>query len=374
MELVIFTVILLLNQVQIKFSTNLNLMNNSKIIVVGGAGFVGSNLVKILLNDHPDVQVTVVDNLLSSEKENLPLEDKRLTFWQDSITNDAILEKIDDSFDYIFHLSTFHGNQSSIADPLRDHENNTLTTLKLMNHTKDFRNLKKFVYSAAGCSAAKKTYDTAEATGEDAPLSLVQDSPYSISKVIGEFYAVYFHKQHNLLTVRARFQNVYGPGEVLGAGEWRGTEHTVWRNVTPNFIYKSLNGEKLPLFNGGDASRDFIYVEDICRGLIACALHGTPGDVYNIASGNEVTIKEWAEMICEFTGNKGGVELLPKRTWDTSGKRFGSTEKAEKELGFRAKMPLREGLNLTVEWTKANLSRIEKSIAKHVEKMNQLNG
>jgi len=374
MGLVIFTVILLLNQVQVKFRTNLNYMNNCKVIVVGGAGFVGSNLVKILLNDHPDVQVTVVDNLLSSEKENLPLEDKRLTFWQDSITNDAILEKIDDSFDYIFHLSTFHGNQSSIADPLRDHENNTLTTLKLMNHTKDFRNLKKLVYSAAGCSAAKKTYDTAEATGEDAPLSLVQDSPYSISKVIGEFYAVYFHKQHNLPTVRARFQNVYGPGEVLGAGEWRGTEHTVWRNVTPNFIYKSLNGEKLPLFNGGDASRDFIYVEDICRGLIACALYGTPGDVYNIASGNEVTIKEWAEMICEFTGNKGGVELLPKRTWDTSGKRFGSTEKSEKELGFKAKMPLREGLKITVEWTKANLSRIEKSIAKHVEKMNQLNG
>lgn len=349
-------------------------MKNSKVIVVGGAGFVGSNLVKILLNDYPNIQVTVVDNLLSSEKENLPMEDKRLTFWQDSITNDAILNKIDDSFDYIFHLSTFHGNQSSIADPLRDHENNTLTTLKLMNHTKDFKNLKKLVYSAAGCSAAKKTYDTAEATGEDAPLSLVQDSPYSISKVIGEFYAVYFHKQHNLPTVRARFQNVYGPGEVLGAGQWRGTEHTVWRNVTPNFIYKSLNGEKLPLFNGGDASRDFIYVEDICRGLIACAFHGTPGDVYNIASGNEVTIKEWAEMICEFTGNNGGVELLPKRTWDTSGKRFGSTEKAEKELGFRAKMPLREGLKLTVEWTKANRSRIEKSIAKHVEKMNQLNG
>lgn len=349
-------------------------MNNSKILVVGGAGFVGSNLVKLILNENKDVQITVVDNLLSAEKENLPLYDSRLTFWQHSITEDFILLKIDDTYDYIFHLSTFHGNQSSIHDPLKDHENNTLTTLKLMNHVKDFKSLKKLVYSAAGCSAAKKTYDNAEATSEDAAISLVQDSPYSISKVLGEFYSVYFHKQHNLPTVRARFQNVYGPGEILGAGEWRGTEHTVWRNVTPNFIYKSLNGEKLPLFNAGDASRDFIYVEDICRGLIACALRGTPGDVYNIASGNEITIKEWAELICEYTGNLGGVELLPKRIWDTSGKRFGSTEKSELELGFKAKMPLKEGLRNTVEWTKANLELIEKTIAKHAHKMKELNG
>lgn len=342
--------------------------DTQKIIVVGGAGFVGSNLVKMILNENNSVQITVVDNLLSSEKTNLP-EDSRLTFKHGSITEDEILNGIKDDVDYIFHLSTFHGNQSSIYDPLKDHENNTLTTLKLMNHVKDFSNLKKLVYSAAGCSSAKKTYDEAEATTEDAPISLVQDSPYSISKVVGEFYAVYFNKQHNVPTVRARFQNVYGPGEILGAGEWRGTIHTVWRNVTPNFIYKSLKGEKLPLFNGGDASRDFIYVEDICKGLIACALKGRPGEAYNLASGGEVTIREWAEMICEYTGNHGGVELLPKRDWDTSGKRFGSTEKAEKELDFKASVPLAEGLQRTVNWTKSNLSFIQSMMDKHSEKM-----
>jgi nucleoside-diphosphate-sugar epimerase len=73
------------------------------------------------------------------------------------------------------------------------------------------------------------------------------DSPYSISKIVGEFYMVYYHDQHNLPTVRARFQNVYGPGEILGAGKWRGTPATVWRNVTPTFIYKALKGEPLPL-------------------------------------------------------------------------------------------------------------------------------
>lgn len=338
--------------------------NKSIVLVVGGAGFVGSNLTKMILNENKDVNVWVVDNLLSAERDNLP-EDPRLKFILGSIADDKILAHLDDTFDYVFHLSTFHGNQSSIHDPIKDHENNTLTTLKIMNHMKDFKNLKKMVYSAAGCSAAKKTYEDAEATTEEAALSVVQDSPYSISKVIGEYYAVYFNKQHKLPTVRARFQNVYGPGEVLGAGDWRGTVHTVWRNVTPTFIYKSIKGEKLPLHNGGDASRDFIYVDDICRGLIACALKGTTGDVYNIASGNEVSIKEWAELICEHTGNIGGVELLPKRDWDTSGKRFGSTEKAEKELGFVAKVHYKDGVKTTIEWTKQNLARIEKTIAKH---------
>jgi UDP-glucose 4-epimerase len=345
--------------------------NNSIILVVGGAGFVGSNLTKMLLNEGSSKKIIVVDNLLSSEKFNLP-KDPKLDFIQGSITEDAILTSIGTNIDFIFHLSTFHGNQSSIEDPLRDHENNTLTTLKLMNFFKESGQLKKLVYSAAGCSAAKKTYDGAEATTEEAPISLTQDSPYSISKVIGEFYSVYYHKQHNLPTVRARFQNVFGPGEILGAGQWRGTEHTVWRNVTPNFIYKSLKGEKLPLFNGGDASRDFIYVDDICRGLIACALKGVPGDVYNIASGNEVTIKEWAELICEHTGNRGGVELLPKRNWDTSGKRFGSTDKSKNELEFESRVHYKDGLLKTIEWTKENMEKIEMCISKHDKEMSKI--
>ena len=88
---------------------------------------------------------------------------------------------------------------------------------------------------------AEKTFDEAEATQEDAPVSLHLDSPYQISKIIGEFYANYYHSRHGLPVVKARFQNVYGPGEVLGAGRWRGTVNTVWRNVTPTFIYKALH-------------------------------------------------------------------------------------------------------------------------------------
>lgn len=333
------------------------------ILVVGGAGFVGSNLVhKLLARGYSDI--LVIDNLLSAEAFNCP-HDKRVTFIQASITDDAILESLTDNMDYIFHLATYHGNQSSIFDPIADHENNTLTTLKLFNRIKDFKNIKKVIYSSAGCSVAEKKYGTVTATTEEDPINLQQDSPYSISKIIGEFYALYFFRQHGLPTVRARFQNVYGPGEILGAGKWRGTPATVWRNVTPTFIYKAIKGLALPVENQGIASRDFIYVEDIVEGLLSCAFNGLPGEVYNLASGRETSIIELAQMINQLTENKAGITFLPPRPWDHSGNRFGSTAKAEKELGFKASIFLEEGLKRTVTWTHENLTAIEGCMTKH---------
>jgi nucleoside-diphosphate-sugar epimerase len=335
----------------------------ASVLVTGGAGFVGSNLVRLLLADGA-AQVRIVDNLLSAEGANVP-DDERVEFTEGSIADDAVLATIGDDYDYVFHLSTYHGNQSSIHDPIADHEHNQLTTLKLLERVKSFRRLSKLVYAGAGCAVAEKTYDDAHATTEDAPISLKMDSPYSISKIVGEFYSVYYHGCHAVPTVRARFQNVYGPGEILGAGRWRGTPATVWRNVTPTFVYKALKGESLPLEAEGAASRDFVFVEDICRGLMACALRGTPGDVYNIASGIETTIAELAALINELTGNAAPVTVLPRRDWDNSGKRFGSTEKARRELGFAARVGLRDGLRRTVEWTRANLGLIESCMHKH---------
>lgn len=336
---------------------------NAKIVVVGGAGFVGSNLCHALL-EHGPRELMIVDNLLSSDISNVP-SSANVSFVLGSIAEDPILARLPRDIDYVFHLACFHGNQSSIADPIADHDNNTITSLKLFNTIKDFPNLRKVVYAAAGCAVAEKTFDDARPTTEDAPVSLYHDSPYSISKLIGELYGNYFHLRYKLPIVKARFQNVYGPREILGAGRWRGTPHTVWRNVTPTFIWKSLCGEALPLDNGGNASRDFIFVEDMAKGLMACALKGAPGGVYNLASGVETTILDLANTINELTGNSTPIDLKPARDWDRSGKRFGSTEKSRQELSFEAKMPLREGLRRTIEWTKANRAVIEHCMGQH---------
>jgi UDP-glucose 4-epimerase len=335
----------------------------AKVLVVGGAGFVGSNLVRLLLQSNVG-GILVVDNLLSADMANVPL-DERVRMIPRSITEDSILDGLPEDLDYAFHLACFHGNQSSIADPLRDHDNNTLTSLKLFDRLKGIKSLKKVVYAAAGCAVAEKTFGEAAATKEDAPISAYHDSPYSISKLIGEFYGNFYFRQHGLPFVKARFQNVYGPWEILGAGDYRGTPHTVWRNVTPTFVFRSLHGEALPLDNGGDASRDFIFVEDMARGLASCALKGEPGEVYNLASGVETTILELAAKINALTANPTPYDLKPKRDWDTSGKRFGDPGKAKEKLGFEAKVGIDEGLKRTVEWTKANLTLIKRSIAKH---------
>ena len=163
---------------------------DSRILVVGGAGFVGSNLVRALLESGPR-EILVVDNLLSSERENLP-DDDRVRLIEASINDDDVLAALPRDLEYVFHLSTYHGNQSSMADPLADHEHNTLTTLKLYEALKDHERLKRVVYASAGCTVAEKTFEGAEATQEDAPVSLWLDSPYQISKMIGEYYSNYY--------------------------------------------------------------------------------------------------------------------------------------------------------------------------------------
>lgn len=342
------------------------LFENQNILIVGGAGFVGSNLARLLLKNVRDISITIVDNLLSAEIVNVP-KDERVTFIEKSITDFRVLAEITDKFHYIFHLSTYHGNQSSIFDPLADNENNTMTTLKLFERLKDFTNLKRLVYASAGCSVAKKTFEKAVATTEDSPIELHQDSPYSISKIIGEFYAVYYHKQYGLPTVRARFQNVYGPGEILGAGNWRGTYATIWRNVTPTFVYRALTNQEIVLHNQGTTTRDFIFVEDICRGLMLCALKGEAGDVYNLGSGVETSIAQLAGTIIDLTGSKSTLKMAEQREWDTSGKRFASTDKSRQKLGFSVEVALNDGLAETVEWTKRNIELIERCIKKHEE-------
>lgn len=335
------------------------------ILITGGAGFVGSNLLRYLIENSSPNAILVIDNFLSSDPENLP-DDPRLRILVGSAGDPRVLDRLPEQIDYVFHLSCYHGNQSSIHDPLADHDNNSYPSLVLFDRISKNKGIKKVVYAAAGCAVAEKTFDAPAATSEDAPVSLFHDSPYSISKLIGEMYGNFYFSQYNMPFVKARFQNVYGPGEVLGAGQWRGTDHTIWRNVIPTFIWRALNGENLPVENSGKSSRDFIFVRDLVHGLCSCALLGKPGENYNLGSGVETPIGLLAEAIIQIAESSSKVsESSASRNWDKSGRRFADVDKSRSEIQFEAKTPLEAGLASTIAWTTTYRQRIQLSIEKH---------
>jgi len=337
----------------------------SHSVVIGGAGFVGSWVVDEILKN-PRAQVTIIDNLISSEKWNIST-DPRVTFIRGSAAEFPTFERVKGAVDFVYHLACFHGNQSSIARPIDDLENGLKTTLVLLEWVRKNHPKARVVYAGAGCAVADKTWDAPSPIKEIDSTHILHDSPYSISKISGEMYCVFYAHQHNMHVVRIRFQNVYGPREILGAGIWRGTEHTIWRNVIPTFIWKALHGQELEIFGEFRASRDFIYVSDLARGVLMAAKHGTPNEVYNLASGKEKFIDELALSIVELTNSKSCIRNSAKRHWDSSGRRFADITKSNKELNFLATTDFREGLITTIEWTIENEDRIATTISSHNE-------
>lgn len=345
----------------------LEAFSGSRILVVGGAGFVGANLVELLVTAK-SAELWIVDNLLSSDRSNVPTHGN-VRFIEGSVADDDTLRRLPTALDYVFHLACYHGNQSSIADPLADHENNLTATLKLFQWLSVTGVSRKVVYAAAGCAVARKTRDQPAATPEDAPVELFHDSPYSISKLVGEMYGNYFFRSIGLPFVKARFQNVYGPREILGAGRWRGTVHTVWRNVTPVFVFRALHQEPLPLINAGEDGRDFIYVGDVCEGLLRCAALGEAGEAYNLGTGSETRIFDLAALINKLTTNPSPPKLEPARRWDASGRRYGDPSKSREKLGFVALTELADGLERTIAWTREHLPVIRRCMAAHADRV-----
>lgn len=334
----------------------------SHSVVIGGAGFVGSWVVEEILKD-PDNEVTIVDNLISSEKWNIS-NSSRVKFIQGSASDLETLAGIGRDVDFVYQLACFHGNQSSIARPLDDFENGLKSTLVTLEWVKNFNKKARVVYSGAGCAVAEKTWGDPEAVKEKDSTSLQHDSPYSISKITGEMYCLYYAKQMNLDVVRVRFQNVYGPREILGAGVWRGTVNTIWRNVIPTFIYKALKNIDIEVFQGATASRDFVYVEDIARGVVLAAIHGERGAVYNLASGQETFIDNLAELILKQCNSESSILIKDRRTWDNSGRRLGDPANSELKLKFKTETKLEVGISKTIEWSRENLEKIDSCIAK----------
>lgn len=318
-----------------------------RVLVTGGVGCIGSNLVRALLRAEPE-RITVIDDLSASYLWNLP-KDPRVTFVKASILDEEALKRcFADKPQYVFHLAAHFANQNSVDHPETDLMVNGLGTLKVLQYS-NLTGVQRFFFASSGCSVY----------GSQAPLPLKEDyvsihldTPYQITKLLGELYCNYFHDYYGLPVAIGRFFNVYGPGEVPGR----------YRNVIPNFMWWAMHGVPLPITGSGEETRDFSYVGDVVEGVLRMSvLPEALGEAINLASETETRVIDLANWINEITGNDAGVVFRGRRDWDKIVRRRASIEKAGKLLGYEPRTDMRSGLEKTYAWFKQNWIDIERS-------------
>lgn len=318
-------------------------------VVTGGAGAIGSHLVRRLLESGTN-RVLVIDNLVSGYRWLVP-DDPRVIFCNlDVACLDAATLALSDAT--VFHLAAFFANQNSVDHPEDDLHTNGLGTLRVLKWAAE-TGCRRVVYASAGCSIAGHGHT--EPIREDMPVSLELDTPYQITKALGEFYCNYYNTA--VSTVRCRFFNSYGPGEVPGR----------YRNVIPNFIWWALAGKPLPITGTGEETRDFIYVGDLVDGLIRCAVTPEAGGLaFNLGTGLETRVIDLAQKVLAATDSKSEIIYLPRRDWDHSLRRQADIGRAKAVLGLDPRENLDAGLAQTVAWFRANLNNIAASLREEI--------
>lgn len=321
---------------------------DKRILITGGAGCIGSNLIKTLLKADPE-KIVVLDDLSAAYEWNLP-KDSKVLFARGSILDE---EKMKWAFSfkphYVFHLAAHFANQNSVDHPETDLSVNGLGTLKALEYSR-LVDVERFVFASSGCSVY----------GSRAPLPLMEDyvslhldTPYQINKLVGELYCNYFYDYYKLPVAIARYFNVYGPGEVPGK----------YRNVIPNFIWWALHRQPLPITGIGEETRDFTFVEDIIEGTLQIgAVKEAIGQAINLASERETRVIDLANWIVDLIGKEIKIVYRPRRDWDQVVKRRASIEKARKILGYEPKTDIKTGLKRTYKWITEHRNKIQASV------------
>lgn len=316
------------------------------VLVTGGAGCIGSNLVRALLRT--GAQITVIDDLSSAKLWNLP-KDSKVKFIKSSILDEEGLKlAFSNKPEIVFHLAAHFANQNSVDHPETDLQVNGLGTLKLLEYAR-MVDVKRFVFASSGCSVY----------GSEAPLPLKEDfvslhldTPYQITKLLGELYCNFYYNYYRLETVCCRFFNVFGPGEIPGK----------YRNVIPNFAMLALHKQPLTVMGSGQETRDFTYVGDIVEALLRSGLlKEAVGEAFNLASGVETKIIDLANMINQLTDNPSGIKFIEKRDWDKSTRRRASIERANQLFGYNPRVSISEGLPSVIQWFRDHMTEIEQA-------------
>lgn len=326
-----------------------NYYEGRTILVTGGAGAIGSNLIVALSQlVGGRGKVIVLDNLSSIKTRDpwnvTPMPNIMFVFGD--VRNDVDLKRVfKEKPSIVFHLAAFFANQNSVDYPELSAEVDVMGQVKLMEYS-NLAKIDRFVYASSGC-AIYGSYG--EMPLKEDYISMHLTTPYQINKMTGEMYCNFYHHHFGLKTTNCRFFNSYGPGEVPGQ----------YRNVIPNFIYWAMNGSSLPITGTGEETRDFTYVLDLVQGLIKAGYYEKAiGENFNLARGREVSIRSMAGMVNESTGNDAPIIFTERRKWDTKPRLLASIEKANQLINYEPKVDFAEGFKNNITWFKDNWQKI----------------
>ena len=300
------------------------------ILITGGAGFIGRNLINYF--SEKNYKIILIDNL-SSGYNNFS-SNKKIIFIKGSINNSNVLsEAFAHKPYYVIHLAALFANQNSVEHPSKDLMTNGIGTIKILEWSKKI-GVKKLIYASSSC-----VYGNKKIMKESD--NLMPGTPYAISKLIGEYYSKFWSEYYNLNIIVVRLFNVYGPGDFPGK----------YRSVVPNFIKSAINKENLNITGTGNETRDFTYIVDVVRifGKLI-KIKSKKFEIINIGSGKPEKIINIAKLINKISNNPKKIIFKKTRKWDDVPYRSADNSKLKKVIKNLKFTSLKQGLEETYKW------------------------
>ena len=314
-------------------------MRNKRILVTGGAGFIGSNLVRQLVLDGNSI--IVLDNFISGYKTNLsPYSEVQII--EGDVRDPGAVEKAMKGVDVVFHLAASVGNKRSIDNPLADASVNVLGTIQVLETACKFGVQKIVASSSAGIFGELKTIPIKE----DHPVE--PDSPYGCTKLCEEKLCLSYAKLYDLEAICLRYFNVYGPNQRFDA----------YGNVIPIFVFHSLQMEPLIIYGDGEPTRWFGHVRDVVQANIKAGGNGGLSGRFNIASGKSITINQLVAIISKANKGEIKVEHRPERKGDVRHS-LANISLAHQKIGYAPSVDLESGIHDYIEWARGTLLKIK---------------
>lgn len=295
------------------------------MLVTGGGGFIGSHLVDELQNQGYETVAVDINFLHRSEGAECVTG---------SIMDSSLLTKVVTGVDTVFHLAASFGHKLSMEDPIGDMEVNVRGTLNLLEACRK-SSVKRVMYASSSAIFGDPQAFPLREDAQYDPLT-----PYSVSKLAGEFYTMLYHSIYDLPATAIRLFNIYGPREYP----------STYRGVVSRFLYQILAGKPIKIYGSGEETRTFTFVKDAVQGFVKAARNEkAAGQCFNIAGAREVSINELIDTLFKITGRQVEVVYEGSRMGETR-RRFTSIEKAAQILGYAPQYDLEKGLKLTYDW------------------------